>query len=483
MTMAPAVRGPEAKLSPLERLEVLCDPDSLHLLRTDVRSRRMGDKARPGDGVLGATGRVDGRPVACFAQDASFAGGSLGEAHADTVVSVLALAERTLVPVIGFVESAGARMQEGLAALSGYGRIFNHHVALSGRVPQISVICGASAGGGSYAPALTDFVIMTESASMFLTGPGVVAAVTGEDVTALELGGPRVHERNGVCHLVAPTDVDAALLARDLLDFLHRTARRRRRCGQRWIRLPWRPINSCQRRSARSTTSAMSPVRCSTAAVCSRSRRATRATSSARLVALRGARSESSPTSRATSAVSSTAMRRKSGTLRADLQPVPHSTARARRHAWLPAGNQAGAARRHPSRREARARIRGVHCPRVTVLIRKAFGGAFIAMNAKELGADFVYAWPSAQLGVMGALQAVDIINRREIQSADDPASARVELAASYAAEHLHPGAASAEGYWDDVIQPAETRERVSAAFLALDSVPPRRRPLGNIPL
>src|SRR6202012_2493849 len=143
------------------------------------------------------------------------AGGSLGEEHANTIVELLRLAERSRVPVIGCMESAGARMQEGLAALGGYGRIFRQHVALSGRVPQISVICGPSAGGGSYAPALTDFVIMTEQASMFLTGPGVVAKVTGEDVDAAALGGHRVHERNGVCHLVAATDVDAALLARD----------------------------------------------------------------------------------------------------------------------------------------------------------------------------------------------------------------------------------------------------------------------------
>ncbi len=143
MAHALAPRSDE-RLSPLERLEVLCDPGSLSLLRTDVLSRRMGEKARAGDGVLAGSGRVDGRPVFCFAQDPSFAGGSLGQAHADTVVQVLQLAERTRVPVIGFVESAAARMQEGLAALAGYGRIFREHVALSGLVPQISVICTPS---------------------------------------------------------------------------------------------------------------------------------------------------------------------------------------------------------------------------------------------------------------------------------------------------------------------------------------------------
>jgi acetyl-CoA carboxylase carboxyltransferase component len=405
MTTAPAVRDPDAKLSPLERLEVLCDPDSLHLLRTDVRSRRMGDKARPGDGVLGATGRVDGRPVACFAQDASFAGGSLGEAHADTVVSVLALAERTLVPVIGFVESAGARMQEGLAALSGYGRIFNHHVALSGRVPQISVICGASAGGGSYAPALTDFVIMTENSSMFLTGPGVVAAVTGEQVTALELGGPRVHERNGVCHLVAATDVDAALLARDLLDFLPQNSEAP---PTLWPvvdppgAMPdqFVPVEERKVYDVRDVARALldggrlleiSP-RYARNIVCAFGRLEGR---SVGIVANQprylGGVLDSDASQKAARFV------RTCNLFRIPLLVLVDTPG------FLPGTKQEklGVIRHGAKLVHAFAECT---VPRVTVLLRKAFGGAFIAMNCKELGADFVYAWPSAQLGVMGAL-------------------------------------------------------------------------------
>ena len=137
----------------------------------------MGEKSRPGDGVIAGAGRVDGRPVFCYAQDPSYLGGSLGEQHADSIVRVLRLAGRAGAPVVGFIESGGARMQEGLAALAGYARIFQEHVRLSGKIPQISVICGASAGGGSYSPALTDFVVMTERGNMFLTGPAVVRAV------------------------------------------------------------------------------------------------------------------------------------------------------------------------------------------------------------------------------------------------------------------------------------------------------------------
>src|SRR3954447_24427708 len=206
LAVAPAASG---RITPLERIELLCDPGSVQAIRSHV-----------GDGVVGAAGRVDGRPVFAYAQDSSFAGGSLGTAHAETILRVMQLAERALAPVVGFVESAGARMQEGLAALGGFGRIFQENVALSGRVPQISIVTGVSAGGGCYSPALTDFVMMVDGASMFLTGPGVVREAIGEDATAASLGGARVHERNGVCDLVAPSARAAALTARELIGFL-----------------------------------------------------------------------------------------------------------------------------------------------------------------------------------------------------------------------------------------------------------------------
>ena len=148
----------DARITPLDRLSALCDPGSLDVIRSEVRSIAMGDRAVAGDGVIGGAGLVDGRPVFCYAQDASYAGGSLGAAHAETIVRVLELAERARAPVVGFVGSGGARMQEGVAALGGYGRIFRRSVALSGKVPQISIITGLSAGGGAYSPALTDWV-------------------------------------------------------------------------------------------------------------------------------------------------------------------------------------------------------------------------------------------------------------------------------------------------------------------------------------
>src|SRR5450755_1072758 len=209
-----------ARLHPRERLDALCDEGSVQVLRSGVTSRHLAARAARGDGVVGATGLVHGRPIACYAQDGTYYGGSLGERHADTIVRVLETAGRARIPVVAFVESGGARMQEGTAALAGYGRIFRHSVGLTGVVPQLSVVSGASAGGGAYSPALTDLIVMTEDAAMFLTGPGVVREALGEEIGAAELGGPHVHDRNGVCHLVERDELSAAARVRELLGYL-----------------------------------------------------------------------------------------------------------------------------------------------------------------------------------------------------------------------------------------------------------------------
>jgi acetyl-CoA carboxylase carboxyltransferase component len=476
------VERPDERLTALERLEALCDPGSLQLLRTRVRSRRMGDKARDGDGVLGAAGRVDGRPVFAYAQDASFAGGSLGEAHADTVVRVLELAGRSRAPVIGFIESGGARMQEGLEGLSGYGRIFRAHVALSGRVPQISVVCGASAGGGSYAPALTDFVVMTGRATMFLTGPAVVAEVMGEQVSAAELGGPAVHERNGVCHFAAPTEVDAALLVRDLLDHLPQHAGAE---PQRWPPVappgPGPTVPGEQRKAydARDVIRALADggrlmevsPRWARNMVCAFARLDGRSVG-----------------------VVANQPRYLGGVLDAEAATKAARFVRTCNLFGLPLVVLVDTPGFLPGSKQERAGVirhgaKLVHAfaectvPRVTVITRKAFGGAFIAMNAKELGADLVFAWPDAQIGVMGAEQAVGITERRAIAAAEDPARERARLARRHAAEHLTAVAAVADGHVDEIIAPYETREAVVHALSSLQHATRPPRPAGNLPL
>jgi methylmalonyl-CoA decarboxylase subunit alpha len=478
MTALSLVERQTEKLGPLERLETLCDPGSIQLVRGEAVSRRMGDRATAGDGVVGATGRVDGRPIACFAQDPAYLGGSLGEVHADTIVRVLGVAERARIPVVGFVESAGARLQEGVAALCGYGRIFRAHTQLSGVVPQISVICGASAGGGSYAPALTDFVVMTERASMFLTGPGVVREVTGEDVDAAALGGPKVHDRNGVCQLVAADDVDAAWTVRDLLDHLPQHAGA---APNRWPVMepggerPDAPVPDSDRkvydvrdvsrllvdggrilevngRWARNVTTAFARVDGRAVGIVANNPRylggvldAESATKAARFVQT------------------------------CDLFGIP-LVVLVDTPGFLPGTRQeAGGVIRHGAKLVHAFAAASV--PRVTVVLRKAFGGAFIAMNSRDLGADLVLAWPRAQIGVMGPKQAVDLVHRREIAAAADPVAARERLATSYAERHLTAASAASEGVIDELVPPSGTRARIAGALqtLATHDRPPRR--------
>ncbi|HET9186022.1 MAG TPA: carboxyl transferase domain-containing protein, partial [Solirubrobacterales bacterium] len=214
---------PPAAAEPRRQLELLCDPGSFRVVRSGVSSARLGERAAPGDGVVAGAGEVEGRPVFCYSQDPRFLGGSLGEVHAETIVGLMRMAGKAGAPVVGFVRSGGARLQEGHAALDGYGHIFRASVELSGRVPQISVLDGVSAGGGAYSPALTDFVLMTEEARMFLTGPKVVEEAMGERISMEDLGGPRLHSRNGVCQLVAEDGAAATDAARRLLGHLPQT--------------------------------------------------------------------------------------------------------------------------------------------------------------------------------------------------------------------------------------------------------------------
>jgi len=478
------VERADERLSALERLEGLCDPGSLQLIRTQVRSRRMGDKAREGDGILAAAGAVDGRQIFCFAQDPSFAGGSLGEAHADSVVRVLQLAKRAQVPVVGFIESAGARMQEGLEGLSGYARIFREHVALSGEVPQISVICGASAGGGSYAPALTDFVVMTGRASMFLTGPGVVAEVMGEQVSAEELGGPRVHERSGVCHMTAQTEVDAALLVRDLLDYLPQNSGETPR---RWPSVPPPTGNPAD-------VVPDSPRRVYDVADVART-----IVDGGRFqqVSERWARNIFCAFARLDGrsvGVIANNPRYLGGVLDADAAQKGARFVRTCNLFGLPLVVLVDTPGFLPGTKQERAGVirhgaklvyafSEATVPRVTLIMRKAFGGAFIAMNAKDLGADLVFAWPDAQIGVMGPEQAVGIVEKRAIAAAPDPERERARLARLYARENLSAASAVGDGHVDEIVFPVDSRARIAHALASMETAGRNRRPAGNLPL
>jgi acetyl-CoA carboxylase carboxyltransferase component len=484
MTLALADRRSDERLTPLERLEALFDRGSLQLLRTEVRSRRLGERAVSGDGALGAIGRVDGRSVVAYAQDGTFLGGSLGAAHADTVVRALHTAGRARVPVVGFVESGGARMQEGLDALDGYGRIFREHVRLSGVVPQLTVVCGAAAGGGAYGPALTDFVLLAPRATMFLTGPAVVQEVLGEELDAQALGGPAVHERNGVGHLGAPTEAGSILLARELLDHLPQHA------GAPVARRPPGPPGHPRPDAAMpANPRRVYDVRDVARALLDDGRLVEISPRWARNVVCGVGRLEG----RAVGVVANQP-RWIGGVLDAEAGQKAARFVRSCDLFGLPllvlvdtpgflpgSAQERGAVIRHGAKLVHAFADASV--PRVTVVLRKAFGGAFIAMNARGLGADAVFAWPGAQLGVMGAPQAVGITHRREIAAAPEPDAARARLAAAYAAEHLGAERAAADGHVDAVVAPSDTRARVAGTFALLDD--PDRPPsiARNLPL
>jgi acetyl-CoA carboxylase carboxyltransferase component len=469
MTATATIREPGARLTPLERLEALCDPGSVQVLRSRVVSSRLGVRAVEGDGVVGATGAVDGRPIACYAQDGAYFGGSLGERHADTIVRVLQLAARAQVPVIGFVSSGGARMQEGTAALAGYGRIFRETVALTGVVPQISVVSGASAGGGAYSPALTDLILMTEDAAMFLTGPGVVRDALGEEIDAASLGGPRVHDRNGVCHLVERDEEQAAGRVRELLGYLPSAA------GAAPPRVasvaptlddPGAVVPSEPRRAY--------DVRDALAGFIDRDSLLELWPRWSRNVVTAFARVDGRPV-----AIVANQPRFLGGVLDAagsekaarfvtfcDSFGLP-LIAVVDTPGFMPGSRQeaAGVIRHGASlvRAFAAARV-----PKLTVILRKSYGGAYITMNSRDLGSDLVLAWPDAELGIMSASAAVKITARRELRAAEDPDAELERLASAYAAEHLVADAAAAAGFVDEIISPAETRSRLVWALSTL---------------
>lgn len=456
------------KLSPHERLELLCDAGSLRTIRSTVESRSERRRT-PGDGVVGAMGTVAGRPVACYAQDGSFAGGSLGEVHAETILRVLDFAGRIGAPVVGFIESGGARMDDGVAALAGYGRVFRRTVGLSGRVPQISIVTGCSAGGGAYSPALTDFIVMTADATMFLTGPGVVREVTGEAVTQQELGGPRVHGRNGVSHFVAADDQAAARLVRQLLGHLPQNS------GEPPPRAEPRPPGAAD----------------PGAVVPAEARRVYDVRDVIRALVDGGELLEVSPR---------WARNMVTAIARVDGRPVGLVANQPRHLAGVIDAQAAQKGARFVStcdafglplvvlvdtpgflpgtRQEAAGVIRhgadllhafaAATVPKVTVVLRKAYGGGFITMNAKDLGADLAFAWPNAEIGIMGARQAVAILHRRELAATPGDGVAFDRLASAYAGEHVTATAAARGGYLDELVEPKDTRDRLEGALAAL---------------
>ena len=442
----------EPPVPAVARIELLCDDDSFHPIRSAA-----------GDGVICGAGRVAGRPVYVWAQDVKHKGGSLGQMGGAAICATIEAADKACAPVVGFLHSGGARLQEGVGALGAYASIFRATSRAS--VPQISVICGPCAGGAAYSPSLGTLVMMVgDGAQMFLTGPRVIAKVTREVITAEDLGGPRVHRKTGVSHLEADDDAQAADLIRRALSYFP---------GTIGAPLPSRePVDP--------------PAGDPAASVPSNQRKVYDVRDVARHLLDGGEFLEVSKRYARNMVI---------GFGHIDGHPVglianqPRylggvlDAASSDKGAWfvnmcdrfgIPLVVLSDTPGYRPGVRQEREAVlrRGAallrafavaDVPRVTVTLRQAYGGAYIVMNCRDLGNELCLAWPNARIGVMGAPQAIEIVKRRDLEAGADPAV----LAAAYEEEHLPVAIAAKAGFIDEIVTPAKTRERIASHFEA----------------
>jgi len=483
------------KLLARERAERLCDPGTFVELDRFVRHREsnfgMLERRPPGDAVVTGYGQVFGRRVFVFSQDFTVFGGSLSEVVAEKICKVLDLAGKYGCPVIGINDSGGARIQEGVVSLAGYAEIFWRNVQLSGVVPQISLVMGPCAGGAVYSPAMTDFVLMVEGSSyMFITGPDVVKAVTGEAVTFEELGGADAHAtKSGVAHLTAAGEEDALDDARYLLSFLPQNNREPAPCDE--------PADPVDREAPEldglvpdEPTKPYDIKRAIDAVVDADSflelqpRFAENVvTGFARLGGQSVGFVANQPNALAGVLDSSSATKAARFVRTCDAFNVPLVTF-IDVPGFLPGTEQEwGGIIRHG------AKLLYAYCeatvPKLAVITRKAYGGAYDVMSSKHIRADFNFAWPTAEVAVMGPEGAVNIVFRRELAEADDADSRRAELIADYRETFANPYVAAERGYIDDVIEPRRTRPvLIDALRTAITKREPRpSRKHGNIPL
>ena len=482
------------KLTARERLELLLDPGSFVELDAFVTTRTRGGQDEPqflGDGVVTGHGAIDGRLVFVFSQDFTVFGGSLSEAYAGKICKVMDLAMKVGAPIIGLNDSGGARIQEGVVSLGGYADIFLRNTLASGVVPQLSVIMGPCAGGAVYSPAITDFTIMVEGTSyMFVTGPNVVKAVTHEDVDSERLGGATTHTtKSGVAHLAAHDEAESLDLVRQLLGFLPqnnldeppRTStgdpvdRRDPELDSLIPDDPQRPYDMHEVIGRIVDDGAFFEIQPGYAAniLIGYARLGGR---SVGIVAQQPA-----VLAGALDIAASTKAARFVRTC--DCFNIPIVTL-VDVPGFLPGvGQEHGGIIRHG------AKLLFAYCeatvPKLTVITRKAYGGAYDVMSSKHVRGDINLAWPTAEIAVMGAAGAVNIVAKDRISAADDPAAERSRLVAEYEAEFANPYAAAARGYVDDVIMPSDTRPRLIAALGMLETkrdTNPRKKH-GNIPL
>jgi propionyl-CoA carboxylase beta chain len=483
------------KLTARERIELLFDPGTFEELDKLVTHRcldfGMADQIVPGDGVVSGHGLIDGRQVFAFAQDFTVFGGSLSETNAAKIVKVMDLAMKLGAPIVGLNDSGGARIQEGVASLGGYADIFLRNTLASGVVPQISAVMGPCAGGAVYSPAITDFIVMVKDTSyMFVTGPDVIKTVTHEDVTKDELGGAMTHNAtSGVAHFAVGNDRECLALVRELLSFLPsnnlddppRVAtadspdREDARLDQLVPASPNQPYDMLDLVHAVADDGYFFEVH----------------PHYAKNIIVGFARLDGRPVGVVANQPAVLA-----GTL-----DINASVKGARFVRFCDAFNiplvtfedvpgflpgtvqEYGGIIRHGAKllfAFAEATV-----PKVTVITRKAYGGAYCVMSSKHIRTDFNYAWPTAEIAVMGPDAAVSILYKRELESAADAVVARNEKAAEFRDKFANPYIAASRGFVDEVIRPRETRRKLITALRNLDNKRDRNPPKkhGNIPL
>ena len=483
------------KLTARERMGLLFDEGSFVELDAFMKHRcsnfGMEKIDTPGEGVVTGYGKVDGRLVYAFSQDFTVIGGSLGEMHAAKIVKVLDNALKVGAPVVGINDSGGARIQEAVDALRGYGDIFFKNTVASGVIPQISAIMGPCAGGAVYSPAIMDFIFMVEESSkMFITGPQVIKAVTGESVTAEALGGATTHNtKSGVAQFKSPTDEECIEEIRRLLSFLPSNNMEEAPIVETLDDInrliphfdtiipenPNKPYDmrdiiswvvddgdymEYQEHFAKNIVTCFARINGQSIGIIANQPKV-----------LAGC-------------LDINASDKAARFIRTcDAFNIPILTF-VDTPGFLPGtGQEFGGIIRHGAKllyAYSEATV-----PMVTVVVRKSYGGAYLAMASKHLGADLVLAWPSAQIAVMGSQGAANIIFRKEIENADDPVETRARKMAEYDAEFATPYKAAERGYIDDVIEPSATRPRIADAFDMLASkreVRPAKKH-GNIPL
>ena len=482
------------KMTAVERMNLLFDTSTLVELDQFVLHEcvdfGMEKKRILGDGVVTGYGMIDGRMAYSFSHDFTVLGGSLGWAFASKVCKIMGLALKQGVPIIGINDSGGARIQEGVASLAGYAEIFDRNVKASGVVPQISLIMGPCAGGAVYSPAITDFIIMTKSAFMFVTGPDVVREVTKEDVSFNDLGGAEVHnEKSGVAHFLAEDEQECFAITRKLLSFLpSNNLEDPPRIAS--IDDPNRQdeeLNSILPSSPNKPYDMEAVVK--------------KVVDNGDFLEVQKYWAKSIIVGFARLDGHSIGIVANNPDVLAGVLDIDSCDKAARFvrfcdcfniplvafvdvPGFLPGTNQEwGGIIRHGAK--LLYAFSEASVPKFTVILRKAYGGAYCVMNSKHIGADYNFAWPTAEIAVMGPEGACSIIFRKEISASPNPDQEKAELVQDYKERFSNPYIAASKGYIDNVIEPKETRQRLISAFKAIHrkrEVPPRRKH-GNIPV